>query len=43
MREEFRSNILHKYTNMRAAMEGAGRNGDWYRNRYPYLIPFSQE
>ena len=40
MSEEFSSGIFQECMNMRAAMEGAGRNYDRDRNKYPEVAPF---
>ena len=42
MSEDFRSGILQEFKNMRAAMEGAGKNVDRYITKYPYLTTFSR-
>ena len=43
MSEDFRSGILQEFTNMRAAMEGAGRKVYQDRTKCTEFTPFSLE
>ena len=40
MSEEFSSGILQECTNMRTAMGGTVRKGDWYITKYPDFTTF---
>ena len=43
MSDEFMSGIFKECTNMRAAMEGAGRKDDQNGTKYPEFTPLSRE